>query len=144
MDRQSQLAPSINLLDVLRGIGRHKLLVSSVTLLALAGSLGYVTITKPLYATEAQILIENLSSPFDRPQSADDPRTEVIDDRVIQSQMSVLRSRDLAVRVIDALKLQERNEFDPLKNGEVDSKQKILLSLGFGEDPRLMTTNNAP
>jgi polysaccharide biosynthesis transport protein len=139
MNQQSQLASSINLLDVLRGVWRHKLLISAMTLLALVGSAAYISVTRPLYSTEAQILIENLASPFDRTQAADDQRTEAIDDRVIQSQMSVLRSRDLGVRIVDALQLVEKNEFDQLKNDQVGFKEELLLSLGFGDDPRLMT-----
>ncbi len=70
---------------------------------------------KPVYSTEAQVLIENLSSPYDRTQTPDDPRPDPVDDRVIKSQMSVLKSQDLALRVVEDLNLQERPEFDSLK-----------------------------
>ena len=135
-----QLTPSINLLDVIRGIGRHKLLVFVLTALGFAAGMGFVSISKPLYSTEAQVLIENLASPFDRVQGPDNQTNpETIDDRAIQSQMSVLRSRDLAVRVVSALNLQERAEFDTLKNHGVGAISQIFITLGFSEDPRLMT-----
>jgi polysaccharide biosynthesis transport protein len=139
MDQQSPLASSISLLDVLGGILRHKLLISCVTLLASGASVGYIAVTKPVYATEAQILFENLASPFDRTQATDDPRAEPIDDRLVLSQMSILRSPDLGERIIDGLMLVDNAEFDPLKNGAVGPLQELLLSLGFGEDPRQMT-----
>ena len=134
-----QQAPSINLLDVLRGMGRHKLLILSFTVLGFAASCGYVSTLKPLYSTEAQVLIENLSSPYDKVQSTDDQRPDAVDDRTIQSQISVLRSRDLAVRVVSALNLQKRDEFDSLKSKGIGRLKQILLDFGFGEDPRLMT-----
>jgi polysaccharide biosynthesis transport protein len=134
-----QQAPSINLLDVLRGIGRHKLLILSFTVLGFAASYGYVSTLKPLYSTEAQVLIENLSSPYDKVQSTEDQRPDAVDDRTIQSQISVLRSRDLAARVVSALNLQKRDEFDSLKSKGIGRLKQILLDFGFGEDPRLMT-----
>ena len=62
---QPRLASSISLLDVVRGVGRHKLVILVFTLLALSAGLGLVKILKPTYSTEAQILIENLASPYD-------------------------------------------------------------------------------
>ena len=135
-----QQAPSINLLDVIRGVGRHKLLIFVVTVLAFAAGMGFVAISKALYSTEAQVLVENLASPFDKVQGPDSQQAvETIDDRLIQSQISVLRSRDLAVRVVSALNLQERAEFDSLKSHGVSTLSQFLINLGFGEDPRLMT-----
>ena len=60
----NQLAPTINLLDVVRGMGRRKLAIIVFTLLALCAGLGIVRVLKPTYSTEAQILIENLASPW--------------------------------------------------------------------------------
>ena len=56
-----QQAPSINLLDVLRGIGRHKLLILTLTVFGFAAGFGFISISKTLYSTEAQVLIENLA-----------------------------------------------------------------------------------
>ena len=139
MNNHSQLAPTINLVDVLRGIVRHKLLIALMTLLAFGSSAFYVKKSSYVYTTQAQILIENLASPYDRTQSSADERTDTIDDRIVLSQVSVLKSRDLAVGVVRALKLEEKPEFDSLKGGELGTTQKMLLALGFGEDPRLMS-----
>ena len=135
----NQLAPTINLLDVVCGMGRHKLAILVFTLLALCAGLGIVKVLKPTYATEAQILIGNLASPFDRTQSPDEQRPDPVDDRVIKSQISVLKSQDVALRVISSLNLQDRPEFDPLKTKGLGKTKQLLLAFGFGEDPRLQT-----
>jgi polysaccharide biosynthesis transport protein len=135
----NQLAPTINLLDVMRGMGRRKLVIIVFTLLALCTGLGIVKILKPTYATEAQILIENLASPFDRTQSPEEQRPDPVDDRVIKSQISVLKSQDVALRVITSLNLQDRPEFDSLKKKGVGKIKQLLLAFGFGQDPRLQT-----
>jgi polysaccharide biosynthesis transport protein len=135
-----QAAPaSINLLDVLKGVLRRKLFILGTTGLAFAAGLAFVKTATPTYMTDAQVLIENLSSPFDKTQVQDDQRSDPVDDRVVLSQVSVLKSQDLALRVIEQLKLQERPEFDRLKTRGVGPLKSILLSLGFGKDPRLMT-----
>ena len=136
---QPRLASSISLLDVVRGVGRHKLVIFVFTLLALSTGLGLIKILKPTYSTEAQILIENLASPYDSAQTPDVQRPDPVDDRAIKSQMSVLRSQDLAARVIESLKLQDRDEFDSLKQNGVGKIKQLLLAFGFGEDPRTQT-----
>ena len=139
MNYQPQFAPTISLLDVVRGVGRRKWVIIVFTVLSLSIGLGLVKVLKPSYSTEAQILIENLASPFDRTQSPDEPRTEPVDDRVIKSQISVLKSQDVALRVISTLNLQERPEFDSLKQKGMGKIKQILLAFGFGEDPRRQT-----
>jgi polysaccharide biosynthesis transport protein len=139
MNYQPQFAPAINLLDVVRGVGRRKWVIIVFTLLSLSTGLGLVKVLKPTYSTEAQILIENLASPFDRTQSPDEPRPDPVDDRVIKSQISVLKSQDVALRVISTLNLQERPDFDSLKQKGMGKIKQLLLAFGFGEDPRLQT-----
>ena len=140
MNHQPEFAPAINLLDVVRGMGRRKLAILVFTLLALCAGLAIVKFLKPTYSTEAQILIENLASPFDRTQSPDQQQPDPVDDRVIKSQMSVLKSQDVALRVVTSLNLQDRPEFDSLKQKKgVGKIKQLLLAFGFGEDPRLQT-----
>ncbi len=139
MNNQRHLASTISLLDVARGVWRRKLLILVFTLLAFSTGLGLVKFFKPVYSTEAMVLIGNLSSPYDRSQTPDDPRPDPVDDRIIKSQISVLKSQDLALRVVEDLKLQERPEFDSLKQKGVGKIKQLLLAFGFGEDPRLQT-----
>lgn len=139
MNHQPEFASTINLLDVVRGMGRRKLVILVFTLVALCAGLMIVKFLKPTYSTEAQILIENLASPFDRTQSPDPQQPDPVDDRVIKSQMSVLKSQDVALRVVTSLNLQDRPEFDSLKQKGVGKIKQLLLNFGFGVDPRLQT-----
>ena len=132
-------ASSISLLDVVRGVWRRKLAILVFTLLALSAGLGLVKILKPTYSAEALILIESLASPYDRTQTLEEQRPDPVDDRVIKSQMSVLKSQDIALRVVETLKLQDRAEFDSVKQNGVSKIRQLLLALGFGEDPRFKT-----
>lgn len=139
MNHQPEFATTINLLDVVRGMGRRKLVILVFTLVALCAGLTIVKFLKPTYSTEAQILIENLASPYDRTQSPDQQQPDPVDDRVIKSQMSVLKSQDVALRVVTSLNLQDRPEFDSLKQKGVGKIKQLLLAFGFGVDPRLQT-----
>ena len=133
------VSASIDIVDVLRGMRRRKTLIAGITLAALLGGLTLVQGLKVVYSSEAQILIENLETPFDRTQGTDADRRLAIDDRIVASQMSVLTSQDLGRRVVAALKLENNPEFNPLLKGKVSALSEIRLALGFGEDPRRMT-----
>lgn len=129
---------AINILDVLRGILRRKLFIAGLTLAAFGLGLGLVKVLKPIYTSEAQILIQNLETPFDRFQSAENSRGDTVDDRMVASQMSVIRSDDLGRRVIAALGLENDPEFNPLIRG-IGTFGRIRIALGFGSDPALKT-----
>lgn len=129
---------AINVMDVLRGVARRKTMIVGVSLFALAAGIGLVNYLKPVYSTEAQVLIQNLETPFDRVQVADNQRTDGVDDRIVASQMQVLKSADLGRRVVAALGLEAKPEFNSLLNG-MGTVSQIKLKLGFGEDPRLKT-----
>ncbi len=129
---------AINITDVIRGMARRKMLMLGTGLLAFAVGMGVVTMLKPVYTTQAQILIQNLETPFDRVQPVENQRGETIDDRVVASQISVIKSEDLGRRVIAALGLETKPEFNSLLKGQgMVSKLKIML--GFGTDPALKT-----
>jgi polysaccharide biosynthesis transport protein len=134
-----QEAPSFSIVDVLRGMARRKLLVLASILFGLLIGVAVVTVFKPSYQSEAQVLIENLETPYDRANVTQaDNRDTPIDERTITSQVAVLQSEDLAMRVITALDLPSKGEFDPMKKGLSKFKQ-IMIAGGFKDDPRLMT-----
>jgi polysaccharide biosynthesis transport protein len=132
-------APSFSIMDVLRGMGRRKLLmIGSLAIGTLLG-LAVVTVMKPKYQSEARVLIDNFATPYDSanvtlPQTVDSR----VDERTIGSQVAVLSSEDLGKRIISTLKLSERPEFDPMKKGLGMVKQ-FLIKSGFSDDPRLKT-----
>jgi uncharacterized protein involved in exopolysaccharide biosynthesis/Mrp family chromosome partitioning ATPase len=92
----------------------------------------------PLYRSEARVLIEARDNIYLRPEADKIAERNVVDPEAITSQVQVILSRDLALRVIRQLKLGERPEFDPVLKGV--SKSSTLLSLfGFARDPLRVT-----
>ena len=132
------ISPAINLLDVLRSMKRRKFMIIGLTAVSFAAALALVNYLKPVYSAEAQVLIGNLETPFDRVQSLDNQAAPGIDDRVVESQISVLKSEDLGRRVVAALNLQDDPGFNVMLTG-ISFPRKIRIALGFGEDPRLKT-----
>lgn len=130
---------AINVMDVLRGVWRRKLLLGCVTLAALGAGLGLVKILKPIYSTEAQVLIQSLETPYDRVQATDAQRIDTaVDDRVITSQIAVVQSDDLGRRVVASLGLDQKPEFNSLLKG-IGTIGQFKIALGFADDPRLKT-----
>ncbi len=113
-------------------------MILALTLIAFSVSTAFVMTAKTLYTTEAQVLIENLETPYERIQQNDPGTRSEITDADISSQIAVLTSSDLAERVITTLNLHERREFNPLSGG-VGTLSKVMVRLGFKQDPTLMT-----
>lgn len=137
MQQPYQTAPSLSVADIARGMLRRTVLISACLALGALAGFGIIAVNAPQYASEAQLLVANLATPFDRPNNVQEQRTDQIDDRFVASQVSVLKSEDLAQRVVKQLQLEGQGEFDPLRNG-MGSLKKTMLALGFGTDPRLM------
>src|SRR3712207_8021712 len=96
-----------------RALWRRAWLVILLTALAAAGTYYGLGFVEPLYTADTSILIEARESPLTRPrEQAGEPATEY-DESAIQSQVQVLRSREIANAVIDRLDLTRRREFDP-------------------------------
>jgi uncharacterized protein involved in exopolysaccharide biosynthesis/Mrp family chromosome partitioning ATPase len=139
-DMASLQPASIALGDVLRGMWRRRKMVLALTVLATILALVFVTTQAPRYTTEALVLVGSLETPFDRTQPDPAASRPVLDERDILSEVSVVSSRDLGERVVRDLKLVDRPEFDSLASGNSPGLiTNILLSLGFGEDPRHQT-----
>jgi polysaccharide biosynthesis transport protein len=126
-------------MDVLSGMARRKLLMLSCLAIGITLGLGIVTTIKPKYQAEARVLVDNFSTPYDSANVAQsDKRDAQIDARTIASEVAVLQSEDMGKRVVTALNLNERPEFDPMKSGLGMLKQ-VLIATGFSDDPRIMT-----
>ena len=64
-------AGSVDLMDLLRGIWRRKLMVLLVTIL-FAGAAAFVVLrASPSYTVESQVLIDNLETPFSRAEPSE-------------------------------------------------------------------------
>ncbi|MEZ5875695.1 MAG: GumC family protein [Hyphomicrobiales bacterium] len=84
-------------------------------LVLIAGAVTFIglTMVRPLYTSEARILIQNEDSAFTRPTS-EQGRAEVVsvlDEQAVQSQVQVLTSRDLILQVVRDLDLTNNAAF---------------------------------
>ncbi len=100
-----------------------------------AGVLTFVVLSmmRPLYTSEARILIQSDESTYARPAGDDgrNPQQVVLDEQAVQSQVQVLTSRDLAVEVIKALDLTNNPEF--AKDAGTNALTRFLNRMGFAK-----------
>jgi uncharacterized protein involved in exopolysaccharide biosynthesis len=100
-----------------------------------AGVLTFIVLSvmRPLYTSEARILIQNDESAFTRPanEQGSDPQQRIPDEQAVQSQVQVLTSRDLAVEVIKGLDLTNNPDF--AKDAGTSVVTRFLKILGIGK-----------
>lgn len=111
---------------------------AKTTVLALAIGAGVLTFVvlsmmRPLYTSEARILIQNDESAFTRPanEQGRDPQQPTLDEQAVQSQVQVLTSRDLADEVIKALDLTNNPDF--AKDAGTNFVTRFLNSMGLAK-----------
>ena len=131
-------ASAVGVRDVLRGVARRKFMIFFFGLCAFLGAFAAAHFLDPIYSTEAQLLIENLETRFERMQNPESQTTPAVDDRIVASQMAVLKSEDMGRRVIAALALEDNPEFNA-RLRSMSMLKKIKIALGFGEDPSRMS-----
>src|SRR6202165_4587253 len=98
-----------------RAICRKRRWIVVPTLAAAFISFVAVNLVTPRYKSETRILIESRETAYSRPDGerlVDRDRTP-IDELAVQSQVQLVQSRDLARKVVRALKLAELPEFEP-------------------------------
>ena len=138
MPRFAQEVPANNLSDVLAGMWRRKLLLLALPLLGVIGGELFLMSSKPIYLSEAQVLIENQATPFDRTNLVSDQggAESLVNDKMVQSQVSVMKSHDVAARVVDQLGLDTKAEYNTKLNS-VGLVGRLAIALGFKDDPQL-------
>jgi succinoglycan biosynthesis transport protein ExoP len=124
--------------DVVGGIWRRRWWIVAATTVVLAIAIATISLIKPIYRTQAHVLVESLETPFDRAQSDTSVQQHLLDERYIASQIEVLASRDLQERVIKALNL---TELPDVAHPVLKLHHRILIGLGFKIDPRTQTAN---
>jgi capsular polysaccharide biosynthesis protein/Mrp family chromosome partitioning ATPase len=115
-----------------RALWRTKGAIMSLAIMAGLVTFVGLAMMRPLYPSEARILIQNDESAFTRPdadQGADFQRA-ALDDQAVQSQMQVLTSRDLAVEVVKALDLTNNADF--ANDAGVGPIERFLNRIGLG------------
>ncbi len=122
-------------LDIRALIGalwRRAWLLVLLSVLAAVGTYVGLSYVEPLYTADTSILIEERESPLTRRQETSGGSSS-FDESAIQSQVEVLRSREIADVVIDKLDLTRRPEFDPARRPSLTRSLKVML--GFEQNP---------
>jgi uncharacterized protein involved in exopolysaccharide biosynthesis/Mrp family chromosome partitioning ATPase len=103
-----------------------------------AGLVTFVVLSmmRPLYTSEARILIQNEESAFTRPAEDNNrtPQQQTLDEQAVQSQVQVLTSRDLALDVVKALDLTNNPDF--AKDEGLSLFRRILNRIGLRASPK--------
>ena len=98
-----------------------------------------VMLIPPKYLGESRVLVVGRDNVFLRPDvDRDTGDRGTVDLEAVTSQAQLILSRDLAVEVINKLKLNERPEFDPALGG-VSLFKSLLGFIGFTKNPLTMT-----
>ncbi len=136
MQRPQPVYPEAQDID-LAGLGRA-LWRAKGWVLAVAIGCGVLTfiglsMLRPLYTSESRILIQNEESAFTRP-AADQGREQgrALDEQAVQSQVQVMTSRDLALKVVKDLDLANNPAFQ--KDAGVGPIRRFINSLGLRGD----------
>ena len=108
---QAQDAGIGELIDFVLGFVRRQYIVMILTTaLAMAACMVYLRITPPTYTAQVQILLGNSRAQFVQQQSL--LAEPAVDLSQIETQLQVLKSRAIAVEVINQLKLADDPEFN--------------------------------
>jgi uncharacterized protein involved in exopolysaccharide biosynthesis len=126
-----QTADDIDLATLGHALWRAKGWILGLALLAGAATFIGLSMVRPLYTSEARILIQNDESAFTRPTTdrEPEPRTS-LDEQAVQSQVQVLTSRDLILQVVKDLDLTTNAAF--AKDEGQTLLKRFLNSIGFG------------
>ncbi|MGC2141246.1 MAG: GumC family protein, partial [Methylovirgula sp.] len=105
------------------------------TALAFLLSAAFVTVVKPSYTAEAEVLLENQENFFTSPgRSEVQPQQEGLDTDLVGSQIQVITSTDLARRAVEQLGLVGNPEFDPYAKG-LGVIPRLLALFHLARDP---------
>jgi uncharacterized protein involved in exopolysaccharide biosynthesis len=121
----------LDLSAIARAVRAKKKRIVLPTLVALVASIVVVQLLTPQFKSTATILLRSGENAFTRPvgeQSS--PDQQLIDEQGVASQVQLLRSRDLARRVLKDLDIAGNPELDPLANGP-GPLQRVLMVLGL-------------
>jgi polysaccharide biosynthesis transport protein len=105
------------------------------TALAFLLSAAFVSLVKPSYTAEAEVLLENQENFFTSPGRTEvQPQQEGLDTDLVGSQMQVITSTDLARRAVERLGLVGNPEFDRYANG-LGVVSRLLVAFHLMRDP---------
>lgn len=127
---ESSHAEDIDLQTLGRAVWRAKGWILSLAIGAAILTYVVLSMMRPLYTSEARIIIQNDESAYTRPTAQlGAEQVRALDEQAIQSQVQVLTSRDLAVAVIKALDLTDNSAFE--KDGGTGIVGSLLKRIGI-------------
>jgi uncharacterized protein involved in exopolysaccharide biosynthesis/Mrp family chromosome partitioning ATPase len=135
---QDAYGDEIDMRALWAAVRRKKAWIIIPTLAALLVGAAFVTVVKPRYTAEAQVLLENQENFFTRPERTEMGRDSSTgpDAENVASQVQLVTSRDLGRRAVAALHLVGNPEFDPLANG-LGALGRVMVLFGLMRDPTL-------
>jgi uncharacterized protein involved in exopolysaccharide biosynthesis len=109
----------IDLGGVAAALARRRRLILGATAGCAAAALVFCLVVKPRYIAEARVIVEDQETYYTRvdPSSAARDAAPPIDAEAVNSQIQLVSSRDIARKVVAALRLQTYREFDPSAHG---------------------------
>ena len=135
--------PDIDLSTLGRALWRAKGKILALTIGAGVLTFVILSMMRPLYTSEARILIQNDESAFTQPADSQvrDVQQRMVDEQAVQSQVQVLTSRDLAVQVINDLDLV--NDPDFAKDEGSGPMAHLLHSMGLAKGSAMSQEESA-
>jgi capsular exopolysaccharide synthesis family protein len=131
--RQSSSGQQVHLLDRLTAVFRHRK-VAGTTFVIVVGLMMLQTYSKiPLYRASARVQIQDERMAAVGNLNANDPMFWQDSDQYYNTQYSILRSRGLAKRVVDRLKLHDHPLFNgtaPQSRGPLSAVREARKALG--------------
>ena len=121
--------------QLLRAVLAKRWTILGCALASFVAALIFVSFVAARYSADARLLLEIQDSFLPRAEKGE-AKSDVapLDPEAVQSQIELIKSRDLARRVIKTLALSGNEEFDPLARG-VGVMTRALAALGLARDP---------
>lgn len=116
-------------------IWRDKFRIIAVALILTAIVFGLLSMVSPKYKADARVLLDLSESVYTRPATENQPADQpLIDEEGVASQVEIIRSSDLLLKVADELKLGQLDEFDATRG--ISALKEGLITFGLIADPR--------
>jgi exopolysaccharide transport family protein len=116
-------------------IWRDKFRIIALALILTAIVFGLLSMVSPKYKADARVLLDLSESVYTRPATENQPADQpLIDEEGVASQVEIIRSSDLLLKVADELKLGQLEEFDATRG--ISALKEGLITFGLIADPR--------
>jgi polysaccharide biosynthesis transport protein len=107
---------------------RQYVVIILATVLGITACLIYLRITPPTYTAQVQVMLENTKTQFIQQQSI--LAEPALDPTLFETQVQVLKSRGMAVRIINQFKLADDNDFGPSQPASPSLWRRLRAVLG--------------